>query len=262
MLWRPAAATSKARRPRRWPRTSRISGSGRSLGSRATSVMTEAGSGAIRCSSTPTTSASDRTIPVSSPGTMAVSGAASGGARRRIPCRRATSAIGRTPQVDWIVPSRDNSPSSSRSAYSRRDRRPLAASTPTAIGRSNDVPRLRTSAGARLIVTRWAGNSKPEFRIALRTRSRLSRTLESGSPTILKAGSPKDTSTSTLTSDASIPNREAERRRASTSGLPQGSDQDGEIWFSRLRRVDSSECRTWSRNLRAHPRAEWAAFAS
>ncbi len=45
-------------------------------------------------------------------------------------------------------------------------------------------PALRMSAGARLTVTRCGGNSKPELRIALRTRSRLSRTLASGKPTI------------------------------------------------------------------------------
>ena len=61
---------------------------------------------------------------------------------------------------------------------------PAAASTPKAIGRSNDEPALRMSAGARLTVTRCGGNSKPELRIALRTRSRLSRTLASGRPTI------------------------------------------------------------------------------
>ena len=35
---------------------------------------------------------------------------------------------------------------------------------------------------------RCGGNSKPELRIALRTRSRLSRTLASGSPTIVNDG--------------------------------------------------------------------------
>ena len=67
---------------------------------------------------------------------------------------------------------------------SRRVRRPAAASMPSAMGRSNDAPALRTSAGARFTVTRCGGNSKPEFLMALRTRSRLSRTLASGSPTI------------------------------------------------------------------------------
>ena len=44
---------------------------------------------------------------------------------------------------------------------------PDAASTPRAIGRSNEEPALRTSAGARLTMTRWPGNSKPQLRMAL-----------------------------------------------------------------------------------------------
>ena len=68
----------------------------------------------------------------------------------------------------------------------RRSTMPWAARMPSAIGRSNEAPALRTSAGARLTVTRCSGNSKPELRIALRTRSRLSRTLASGRPTIVK----------------------------------------------------------------------------
>ena len=74
---------------------------------------------------------------------------------------------------------------------------PSAARMPSAIGRSNDDPAFRTSAGARLIVMRCDGKSKPELRIAARTRSRLSRTLASGRPTIRKKGSPRPTSTST-----------------------------------------------------------------
>ena len=52
-----------------------------------------------------------------------------------------------------------------RSAAARR--RPDAARMPSAIGRSNDAPALRTSAGARLTVMRCGGNSKPELRMAL-----------------------------------------------------------------------------------------------
>ena len=85
-------------------------------------------------------------------------------------------------------PSSDSSPSSSTSSTSRRATSPDAASTPSAIGRSNEAPALRMSAGARLTVMRSIGNSNPELRIALRTRSRLSRTLASGRPTMLNAG--------------------------------------------------------------------------
>ena len=62
---------------------------------------------------------------------------------------------------------------------------------------------------------RCAGNSKPELRIALRTRSRLSRTLASGKPTIVNLGIPNDTSTSTWTGQASTPKTAAVRKPAS-----------------------------------------------
>ena len=115
-----------------------------------------------------------------------------------------------------MPPSSDSSPSSRTSSTSRRAMSPDAASTPSAIGRSNEEPALRMSAGARLTVMRSIGNSNPELRIALRTRSRLSRTLASGRPTMLNAGRPNDTSTSTCTGQASIPNTAAVRTHAST----------------------------------------------
>ena len=55
--------------------------------------------------------------------------------------------------------------------------------------------------------------------MALRTRSRLSRTLASGRPTIVNDGMPNDTSTSTWTGQASTPNTAAVRRHASTRVL-------------------------------------------
>src|SRR4051812_1613608 len=114
-----------------------------------------------------------------------------------------------------MPPSSDSSPSNSTSSTLRRVTTPLAARTPSAIGRSNEDPAFRISAGARLTVTRCSGNSKPELRIALRTRSRLSRTEGSGRPTIVKPGSPNDTSTSTSTVHASIPNTAAVLTQAS-----------------------------------------------
>ena len=67
------------------------------------------------------------------------------------------------------------------------------------MGRSNDGPSLRRSAGARLTVMRRDGNSKAELTIAARTRSRLSWTAASGSPTMLNAGAAATTSASTST---------------------------------------------------------------
>ena len=70
------------------------------------------------------------------------------------------------------------SPGCLRRATARRGRgcrrprpprtRPCAARMPSAIGRSNAAPALRTSAGARFTVMRCGGNSKPLFRMALR----------------------------------------------------------------------------------------------
>src|SRR3954452_3656652 len=119
-----------------------------------------------------------------------------------------------------MPPSSDSSPSNSTSSTLRRVTTPLAARTPSAIGRSNEDPAFRISAGARLTVTRCSGNSKPELRIALRTRSRLSRTDGSGRPTIVKPGRPKDTSTSTSTVQASIPNTAAVLTQASIATRP------------------------------------------
>ena len=96
---------------------------------------------------------------------------------------------------------------------------PVAARMPSAIGRSNEVPSLRTSAGARFTVMRSDGKAKPALRMAVRTRSRLSRTAESGRPTVVNAGKPGATSTSTRTSAASTPTSAAERTRASTKRL-------------------------------------------
>ena len=107
------------------------------------------------------------------------------------PCARAATAIGSTPRAAWIAPSSDSSPSSTTSSTARHSTTPAAASTPSAIGRSNAAPAFRTSAGARLTVTRSAGNSKPQLRMAARTRSRLSRTLASGRPTIVNIGQPE-----------------------------------------------------------------------
>ena len=127
------------------------------------------------------------------------------------------------------------------SAMSRRLTSPVAARTPSAIGRSNDDPALRTSAGARLTVTRCGGNSKPEFRIALRTRSRLSRTLASGRPTIVKVGSPNDTSTSTWTGQASTPKTAAVRTQASTRFDPMQGGPQARITGSRWKQGASVE---------------------
>src|SRR5437762_6795526 len=83
------------------------------------------------------------------------------------------------------------------------------------MGRSKRAPSLRTCAGARFTVILRTGNSKPQFRSAASTRSRLSRTAASGSPTIEKVGSPAPRSASTSTNRPWIPCVVQLRTRAS-----------------------------------------------
>ena len=76
------------------------------------------------------------------------------------------------------------------------------------MGRSKPEPSFRRSAGARLIVVFDGGMSYPLFFSAERTRSRLSRTAASGSPTVMKCASSSlidETSTSTSMRLASMP---------------------------------------------------------
>ena len=65
----------------------------------------------------------------------------------------------------------------------------IAASTPSAIGRSKWLPSFSRSAGARLISTRRGGSARPMAASAARTRSRASPTALSGRPTSSRAGS-------------------------------------------------------------------------
>jgi len=86
---------------------------------------------------------------------------------------------------------------------------PVATSTPTAMARSSPAPPFRTPDGARLTVTRRRGQGNPLESRAARTRSRDSRTAASGSPTMVKPGSPLDTWTSTETGRPTAPMRVA-----------------------------------------------------
>ncbi len=65
---------------------------------------------------------------------------------------------------------------------------------------------------------RISGNSRPEFWTAARTRSRDSLTARSGRPTSVNAGSPRRTSTSTVTWWLRTPSRAKVETLASTPG--------------------------------------------
>ena len=111
----------------------------------------------------------------------------------------------------------------SRETVCRRDRRgkrgcgqkrPDAARTAAATGRSNPAPSFLISAGARFTVTLLGGSRMPLFFNAVRTRSCASLTCAEGNPTILKQGSPSLTSASTCTGYTSIPEMAADNTLA------------------------------------------------
>ena len=94
-------------------------------------------------------------------------------------------AIGKTPLMARNSPPRDSSPIHSYCFRFVLGICPDAARMPKAMAKSKRPPSLGKSAGAKLTVMRWAGNSKREFKIAPRTRSLLSLTAVSGKPTNL-----------------------------------------------------------------------------
>src|SRR5665648_149749 len=73
------------------------------------------------------------------------------------------------------------------------------------MGRSKWLPAFLVFAGERFIVILFAGNLKPEFTITALIRSLASRTVISGSPTIVSAGNPLFKSVSTVIKFDSIP---------------------------------------------------------
>ncbi len=103
--------------------------------------------------------------------------------RSRPPGRRARGQ--RAPRTGRACPERPSSPRKTR-RRPPRGRMPPIWQRATATGRSSAAPAFRHSAGARLTVTAPEGNGKPPFFRAARTRSRASRTVVSGRPTIVK----------------------------------------------------------------------------
>jgi len=118
--------------------------------------------------------------------------------------RRAIRAIGNTPLTDRRLPSRESSPANRQSCSRSAGQCPIAASNATAIGKSKPAPTFLSCAGARLTTIFLGGRANPQLLNAARIRSRLSRIVLSGRPTILKALSPIATSTSTVIGWASI----------------------------------------------------------
>ena len=99
-------------------------------------------------------------------------------------------AIDSAPRTPITLPERDSSPTAAMPSIASPGSRPMAERMASAIGRSYAGPSLRTSAGARLSVSRATGNCMRQADIAARTRSRLSLTAASGRPTISNIGMP------------------------------------------------------------------------
>ena len=125
------------------------------------------------------------------------------------PNRLAVAAIGKTPATGRRLPSRDISPTKTKSPSNCGSTCSEAAKIPIPMGRSKLGPSFRRSAGVKLITIFRMGKANPAFLRAALTLSRDSWTAVSGKPTTVMAGSPPDTSTSTPTCTASTPIREA-----------------------------------------------------
>ena len=188
-LCAPAAAISSARLAWAWPLTSEKSrSSAAAVGGRGTAGATNTGSPPF---SRPTASRKVGAASTRRPSTACASPwFARGTTRVSMPWRRHARPTASAPRTLWIWPSSASSPTTANRPICPFLTAPVAARMPSAMGRSNEVPSFRTSAGARFTVIRSDGNANPALRMAVRTRSRLSRTAESGSPTVVKAGKP------------------------------------------------------------------------
>ena len=163
------------------------------------------------------------TAMTSTPSTTAASAAlALGRTMPRVRGQRAAAmAIERAPRVVRVEPSRASSPATAYSPSREELTCPLAASRPRAIGRSNEAACLGSSAGARLITTRFSGRMYPLLARARSMRWVLSLTVASGRPTRTILGEALgETSTSTSTGTASTPNRLYVWSLASIGGPP------------------------------------------
>ena len=143
--------------------------------------------------------------------------------------RAATASMaGTMPGTGRTEPSSPSSPTAAQPWTHPAGSWSSAASSAKAMARSRPLPTLRTLDGARLTVTRLVGQVQPVESRAARTRSRASRQAVSGSPTMVKPGSPAEACTSTVTGWPSAPRTVAEPMVASTTGLllpvPQGTD--------------------------------------
>ena len=100
-------------------------------------------------------------------------------------------AAGSAPGTGRMVPSSVSSPNAAKLSTVSGEIASMATIRASAIGRSKWLPSLGRSAGARFTVVRVHGMPSPIACSALRTRSRLSATALSGSPTMEKLNLPE-----------------------------------------------------------------------
>ncbi len=150
-------------------------------------------------------------------------------AARRAPLAAVASAKAIIPGTCRNDPLSPSSPQKAIPSVQAGLSSPVATRSPTAIGRSRPAPPLRRPDGARLIVTLLSGQLIPLDKTAARTLSRDSRTAASGSPTMVKPGSPFEMWTSTETGVPTAPCSVAEAIEASTplNGRPEVFVQPG-----------------------------------
>ncbi len=244
--WRPAAATSTARRPSAWPRTSARSGGSRSAGRSAPTagIAGQAAWPRRTATSSPSVAAPSDLAPAHQRRLTDVAerhDQAERAQRRRpgrsCPGRGAASRSARAPR-------RRTGPRCSPGSARRRRR-----AGPTAMGRSSPAPPLRTPEGARLTVSRRSGHGSPLERMAARTRSRDSRTAASGSPTMVNPGRPLETWTSTETARAVAPVRVADAMTACCTTVNGRIDRIPmpDVFQARELEVGGAPCgHTWS----------------
>ena len=232
-LWPPAAAISSARRARSCPRTSARSGT--TTGAAPFTGSTGSGSSSPRRYAT--ASARWRTRTGSTPASAASAADSDGHSSRSSPILRAPSATASTPPTGRSRPSSASSPTDACRSSSSRGTCRDAASTASAIGRSKPEPSFRSSAGARLTVTRRRGNSSSADAMPLRTRSRASFSALSASPTIANDGTPSWMCASTSTRRGSRPTSAWVTARASTTPtLRSEALRQGAVFYARRRR--------------------------
>ena len=249
--WPPAAQISAARRAIDWPSMSARSGAtavlaetnwpakppetllraAASCGSRAwppgrsLPLLNSAAGGPLLRPGVPRSqSAAAARLPAAitrTPGTRAASGAfCSATMTVPNPLGAAAATAGSTPGTGRSRPSKPSSPKNITPSDAALGTVPAAVSSPIAMAKSNQLPRLGRLAGESPTVIFRCGHSSPLLTIAARIRSRASRSAVSGRPTRIMPTRPFAMSASTSTTWPVTPTKATEYVRASGTASP------------------------------------------